>query len=335
MRISNRIKTLLIVFSIVATLCVMIYIIGAKDLKESILALSPFWIGIFFLIYIFVYLIRSYRWQRLLSIENKNIRFETAYRTIHITTFINSVTPARLGELARVYALKKEEDIPSGKTIAKITFEHILDFIAVLAFAAISLLVVLRTKDIPQKSYNIMLVSLVFIVTLMVLAIMLIFFGDSFISKTKRISEKLYNKLSSLYKHFREGMIDLSKRKRIIAQSFVLTLILWIFELLNIYIIAKAMSLDISIWVCIYAGTIAMLTLSIPLLPGGFGSYEAVLASLLVISGISLESALTLALIDHSLRFLYLLCMGPPFMIKTGIKVNKIQKVIENDEYIK
>ncbi len=326
MKLSNRLRTTLIVISTISILLVMIYVVGPSELKKSILALSPAWIALFFLVYFLAYLVRSYRWQKLLNVEQKEISFSTAFRTLHLTYFVNSVTPARLGELARIYALKKEEKIPSGKSIANITVEHILDFIIILTYSAISILYLLHLREIPEKSYTVLGISFVFITLLILLAIFVIFFGDKFISKTKRISEKLYHKLTEVYQHFKEGMLTLSKKKAILTQTCLYTFIIWFFEILNIFIVAKAMGLDISLWICIYAGAIALLTLAVPILPGGFGSYEAVLSSLLVISGISLDKALTLALIDHGLRLIYLLSIGPPFMVKTGINLNKLKK---------
>lgn len=326
MKQKNVLRSLLIAFSTFITFAILIYIIKPQNLRDSILNLSLGWTALFFVVFVFVYALRSYRWKLLLKSEITDISYMIAYRTMHISRFINSVTPARMGEVARLYSLKKEKNLPVGETIGKITVENILDIMILLIFSVLSMMLVLRTQSIPTISFYITIIAFV-VVTIIALGTFLLFYrGNRLITIIARISKKLAAKLSVVHKTFQQGLSDLKTHDKRVGATVALTFVMWFCELLLVYVISRAMSLDIPFWICIYAGSIAILSLTIPLLPGGFGSYEVAMASLLVISGISLESALTLAFIDHALRMFYLLCLGPPFMIKTGVNISNIKK---------
>ncbi len=83
-----------------------------------------------------LYLIRGYKWRLLLRTIGISLPFWQACKIVLMGTFYGMMTPAKSGELARVYFLREQK----AKTIPTVLWDKTMDLFALLLLSGISLL---------------------------------------------------------------------------------------------------------------------------------------------------------------------------------------------------
>ncbi len=71
----------------------------------------------------------SLRWMRIVGY---NTRFRDAFISLIIGLFINNVLPARIGEVARGYALSKRMNIPFTYAVSTVFIDRVFDLLGLL-----------------------------------------------------------------------------------------------------------------------------------------------------------------------------------------------------------
>jgi len=155
-----------------------------KSMK--LITLFVFIIGIFL-----QFFIRAYRWGILLKPYKKKIKLITLYNFTVIGYMLN-LFPGRVGELAKAFMLAKEEKIDKGIGLGSVFLERLIDFLTVVVFFLISLLLIpnLNSKFLNGLKANsfIFLIAVSFIFIILFLLNNKMFFGRvekliTFISK--------------------------------------------------------------------------------------------------------------------------------------------------------
>jgi uncharacterized protein (TIRG00374 family) len=163
------IKTLIVL----SFVFVLLYL-GFKDisLSEILTALKDvnIWVPIAFIFGTFLqFFIRAYRWGILLRPYKSHIPVITLYNFTVIGYMLN-LLPGRVGELAKAFMLAKEEKIDKGVGLASVFLERLIDFLMIVVFFLISLLLIDSTnskflKGLKANSFIFLII--VFIVFLM------------------------------------------------------------------------------------------------------------------------------------------------------------------------
>lgn len=88
----------------------------------------------------FGFVLRAMRWHVLLLPANGRTRFESRFGAVCVGFMANNLLPARLGEFARAFALKRSEGIDMSSGLASLVAERVFDglVLAFFLFATIS-----------------------------------------------------------------------------------------------------------------------------------------------------------------------------------------------------
>src|SRR5690606_5047983 len=79
-------------------------------------------------------LVRAWRWRALLEPVRPGTSFGARFRATMIGFMANNILPARIGEVARVYALRRIEPVPIAASLGSLVVERLLDGVVVIAF---------------------------------------------------------------------------------------------------------------------------------------------------------------------------------------------------------
>jgi len=195
---------ILSVFAVIV-LALLLYYVDPEEYYQA-LRDFPVLLGGAYLAIIFVsYFLRSFRWKELLSTTGFDTSIKFTWRTMHAAWFVNWITPLRIGEMVRLYSAKKNEGISYGANSAAIAIEHIFDLIAILIISCLSLIVTLQLGQVPDNTFFILVLALAAIIGLIVLVLVLLFFGKKVARLAKPISQELYENLLRLHSSFKKG----------------------------------------------------------------------------------------------------------------------------------
>lgn len=220
--------------------------------------------------YIF-FILKVYRWHTIQNFFSKELTFKENYLVWMETIYLSFVTPAKIGDIARVWVLNKWFGIEKKESFYAYFFDRFQDIL----FLVIGALIGLYYIDIIVIRDTAYYIFFVFI-----------FIGyiakDFFISKMQTKFTFLYHKPSNL---------------KFELKVFLINLITYIFYFLQFYFLAQALNIDLNYGFVIGLISLSTLATIVPISIAGLGVREGVFIVLLGTVGIQQESAVILSLL--------------------------------------
>jgi uncharacterized protein (TIRG00374 family) len=99
-------------------------------------------------------------------------------------------------------------------------------------------------------------------------------------------------------------------RRTIVILVITLSAIIWVFTVLRLFIIFQALGYTPSLSMLTLAATVPWIVGLVPLLPGGLGTVDAALVSIFVVFGAPFEIALSAALVERAISFVFSTVFG-------------------------
>ena len=264
-----------------------LFINGIQELIKR-----PFIIGTVGLIYLSAFILRTLAWQSLLSSTTKPKKIHLL-AILHVALLANHALPIKAGEFIRPY-LGHKAGITHGEALVSTLLARLLDTAALLAIAAMLLPL---TLGIDLSTPIIFPAVLILITTGFLL----------WLRKT-HFAPKQSQMINTIWISAQESLKTVSLNKIFIATC--LTIPSWILEAAVVYGAAEALGFDLSIQGAITVTACTILFQIIHLTPGGIGIYEASMTLTLQLLGMPFSEAFTLAVLTHSLKFIYAFLIG-------------------------
>lgn len=227
------------------------------------------------------YVLRAYRWKYTIAQLGYKPDFTLNFLAVSIGYFINLSIP-RSGEVSRALVLKKYQNIPFDKAFGTIIAERIIDFIILLMFILISLVVEYNTLKnfvlvyIPIQKLSV-LIAVGFIGMLAA--------GYFYFYSRWAFILMLKSKIGGL----KEGALSVLKMPEKWA-FLIYTLLIWFSYVLMFYSTTFALkeTETISLGTVLVAFVIGSLIVAFT--NGGFGFFPIIIAKIFFLYGIPLEA---------------------------------------------
>jgi len=269
--------------------------------KDAIANAEGKWIGLALLCFSLDVASRIFRWKLLLNnIAGLTVR-QVAVALI-CGYMVNNLLPARLGELYRADFIKRRYGISRTMVLGTIFFERLMDATAVSIALIVGLVLAwfLGLSNSPILN----MVAIAAISGLLVLAFITIYISQ-FMSFINRF---LPNKLHRFGDDFSSSVATI--RSGNIAIPVGQTIIVYLFEFLTLYMILRAVGIDVGITVTLITlGAIVLSTL-LPTAPGYIGSMQLAFIVSLRPFDISAHHAFAAATIFQIFIFGSIVCAG-------------------------
>ncbi|MDO8643183.1 MAG: lysylphosphatidylglycerol synthase transmembrane domain-containing protein [Candidatus Woesearchaeota archaeon] len=272
--------------------------INISDLADAFSRVTLIGVALGFVLYALGYLIRAVRFYYLLD---KKLGLRVLFFVVCIHNMINSLLPARLGELSYVYLVKKK-NIPLAQSTAGLVLTRIFDLIALIILFLVALFMARATLPVFFK--NLIPVVWVVLGVLIVGSITLIL-CEPWLRRFADSRLQILRMLHSFVHSFR--------REHTCSKIIMLSLssiVLWISQFLMIYFIFWHM-LPVSGWYILIGSLFPILSTVLPVQGiAGFGSIEAAWALAFVMLGLSKEVAIATGFVFHFVIIGYFLVWG-------------------------
>ncbi len=244
----------------------------------------------------------SLRWRFL---TKDKISLLASFEAIGISAFLNFLLPAKAGELSKIVYLKKFYNYRASRAMAVLFMERVFD---VLLLGLLAMLTAIFLLDLEHSAlYS----------TLLVVSIIAGFFLLKFIPLKKVFilvpNKVLRNFLFKTYKYTYE-----LHSKEDLIKNFFYSALVWASYLMTTYLFfvcVAGFELDLGMVLIVFV--ISSVAMSLPLLPGGIGTYQAGVVFALGLYGVGKEEALVSGVVIH------LLMLIPSFLIAWYVFVNK------------
>lgn len=285
--------------------------IRIEDLISTIKNIDITYLILGFFLYILSYLLRGLRFHLLL---NKKISINDLFHVVCVHNMVNSILPARSGELSYIYMLKKYHNKSTGEGVATLLVARVLDFITISLLFFISSLFV---HDFPETFSSIIWLVVSFMVLLAIFLIVLLYAGEFFLRFTDAVFIALKLDKNGLVNFF------LGKSKEIVdsfqniknsgkmMELCIISFIIWFTLYFMNYTLIKSLDINIGFFEVLLASTFVVFMSVLPVQGlGGFGTYEVGWTIGFVGIGLSKELAINSGIVVHIIGVFYYVLLG-------------------------
>ncbi|MFX0117045.1 MAG: lysylphosphatidylglycerol synthase transmembrane domain-containing protein [Candidatus Hodarchaeota archaeon] len=307
----NQSTLVSIILSIIVVFCMIVFI-GLKRISTALSKIqgNPVPILLFLTLFTLAFGLRALRWRAIVP----EAEFSVLLRSLYVAWFFNGITPARLGDAARIYLLKTEESVEIGEGLASVVIDRILDLVCLLAIFPAYLYLTIEGEKLSTASQFFLLATLIVTLAALVSVVLTAWKPNlivTFIEKPIGIlSQNAAKKISQLVWSASKGIRAFGRNRKALTWSLLLSFPIWVLESTSTYLVAQAMGIEeVSFTLCLLAATFAFFAMTIPITPAGWGSFELAIAAVLSLV-LPLESALLVALVDHVIRQVYVALVG-------------------------
>jgi uncharacterized membrane protein YbhN (UPF0104 family) len=273
--------------------------------------------------------IRSARWKLLLSRSAPRAPVFLLLRLEAIGLAMNNVLFMRLGELARGVLAARELAIPVATALASVAVERALDVAALLTLFCAAGFGLPALVD-PSFLHLAALALLAALAAIGVLA-----FAEERLAPGHR-----WERLLRPWPVVHRLVVQLAAGASVLREAVPalkvagLSLLLWAVDGWAYWAGARALGLDAlvdyprSILILSWAGAAA----AIPTAPGGFGSFELAVQTLVKKMGASDQQALAYALFNHMVGYIVITLIGIVFLWQIGLSLGELRAVLEKEK---
>lgn len=323
----NR-KTIAKISAVVITIALVIILLSQIKIADIITTLAdidPLYLIAGFILYICSYFFRASRFKML--IHSKEVKLSDLFAIISVHNMVNSILPARTGELSYIYLAKKTQGIHSSEGIATLITARVFDALAISIIFLFSAIV--SGSEMHVSKINVWL-SGIFVLALVILLFVIILYQGK---KAMVLFEKLINRakvkksrvISFIVNKGYEvtDSFEFIRAKNVFPFVFIASVAIWCSMYAMIFILLVGMGIDINLWMAILGST---LTIVISILPiqgvGEFGTLEGAWTVAFIGLGFTKEVAIVSGFSYHIIRFIYFLILGGYGMYAIRYKKN-------------
>lgn len=285
-----------------------------------------------------IFPLRARRWRTILEPVEERVPFGKLWRSTAIGMMVNNVVPARAGEIARAYALTREEpSIPFSAAFASLAVDRLFDAAVVLGLMALAML----DPRFPQDSDAGRMVAnwagtgTLFLVVLAAMLYMLVFFPARVISLyelfARRVAPRIEARGRELLLAFAAGLGVLRSPRRF-AAVLAWTTLHWLVNALAFWIGFRAVGIGAPFGAALFLQGLIAIGVAIPSSPGFFGVFEALARTGLTVYGVDKTLATSWAIGFHLLSFIPITLLGAWYFARLGLHLGDLAQATDAGE---
>ncbi len=340
-------KTVLLLGISIIILLVMLYFVGIEQVIGALKIANLAIIALAIAVQIFTYFLYTLRWQILNKLADMDVSIMKLLPIVLVGLAVNNITPSGRGggEPVRAYILSKEkEEYSFDETLATVVADRALDTFPFVLLAAITIASMALFFDFDLWLLVIMVLAVIAIVAILIILIYMCInpgFGkrvDGWIIGLvrrfyKKNSEDLENTIHEAIFGFQSTMKLLISNKRGLVYTLTLSFIIWIFEILRVYLVFLAFGANVNFIIIGEVFIVASLVGMIPLLPGGLGAVDGLMILFYSAAGISASVSAAATVIERLISFWMATIVGMVILPHYGSSIlNKISFSSSSEE---
>jgi uncharacterized protein (TIRG00374 family) len=261
------------------------------------------------------YVARTLRWRTILAGASVGSLFEL-FGVLMVGFATNNLLPARLGELARAYLLRRRTGLRKTFVLASIFLERVFDGLALVAV----IVVLSALVDLPGWGREVEAVAAILFVGVAVGVSVLLYRYDLAARIVAFAARPLPGRIGTFavgaFGAFVHGLSSM-RRPGVVAGTSLLSVAVWTIEWAAYFAVASAFNLGLSTVqlaaACAFLLVVVNLGIMLPAAPGYVGTFQFFAVSALAVWGVPREPALAVAIVAHLAQYVLVTGIGLAF----------------------
>jgi len=273
-----------------------------------------------------IFPLRAIRWRVILGPAAPNLPIPPLWRAIAVGMMVNNIYPARLGEIARAYALTRETNrVSLTSAVASLAVDRVFDALTLMLLLVSAMLAPDFPKGMTVAGQPVQRGAAVFAagtLGLFVVLYVIVAFPQRLVrlyaSVVGRVAPKLVERGSTIIHAFSEGLGVLRSPRRFLA-VFGWALIHWLLNAFAFWIGFKALGINVPFSAANFLQGIIAIGVALPSSPGFFGVFEVAAKYGLEVYGVPGGQAVSWAIGFHVLSFIPITLIGLSYFARLGL----------------
>ena len=277
------------------------------------------------------YFVRALRWKVLLHPLKPDTALRSRFAGVSIGFAVNNIFPARLGEIARAFALTRVEPIGLSGSLGSLVVERFLDAIvlatlflvpmALPSFPGAEGLLTGAFGGVLRTTFGLLVVFLLGLVALLI-----------FPEPIVRMAERWFGRLPGVWGPRMVGGLEsflhalkVLRNPVLLIKAVVWSYAFWLWHGLSFWLGFKAFGIDIGFAAAVFTEAVVGFAVAIPAAPGFFGTFQ--LGADLALSGVygvAEPSALAFAFGYHLGGFVPITIIGLYYAWSIGFSISDV-----------
>jgi glycosyltransferase 2 family protein len=275
------------------------------------------------------YTVRTLRWRTLLAGSQVGSPM-SLFGVLMVGFATNNLLPARLGELARAYLLRRQTGLRKTFVLASIFLERIFDGLALVAM----LVILSALIELPGWGREVELFATMLFVGVALGVTILLYRHDLVARLVEIVARPLPTRIGTFavgaFGAFVSGLGTM-RRPDVVIGSSVLSIVVWCIEWCAYIVVASAFSLGLSTAqlaaACAFLLVVVNLGIMLPAAPGYVGTFQFFAVSALAVWGVPREPALAVAIVAHLAQYVLVTAIGLVFFGREHLSLSTVAAV--------
>lgn len=267
-------------------------------------------------------LMGAWRWRWLFYPHHQERSFHALFRALVVGQMVNIVSPLRVGEVARVYALAEHERLTKTHVLATVALEKVLDLFVFGVAIALLLMLMALPGGVRVKTSAQLGVAAAALLTLWFVARFAVPIANRLDPFTRWLPTRLRVAARAALHRVVEGLATLRKPQ---MGAFVLGLsvLLQICSALTNYLLIRAFGFDIPAWSALFLLVLLQVGSVPPSLPGKIGVFNYLVVVGLAVFGIDQTPAFSFSLVLYVVALLPKVLIGSAYVASGSVHVTR------------
>ena len=273
-----------------------------------------------------VFPLRAIRWRVILEPVAPNLPVAQLWRATAVGMMVNNIYPARLGEIARAYALTRETNrVSLTSAVASLAVDRVFDALTLMLLLVAAMLspefprgITIGGQPVQRAAALFAVGALILFVMLYVIVVFPQHLARLYTAMVGRVAPGLVERGSTIIHAFSEGLGVLRSPRRF-AAVFFWALVHWLVNALAFWIGFKAVGIDVPFSAANFLQGIIAIGVALPSSPGFFGVFEAAAKVGLEVYGVTGGLAVSWAIGYHILSFIPITIIGLYYFARLGL----------------
>ncbi len=302
---------------------VMLYFVGIDKIIEALEFADLGLIALAVVVQIFICYLYTVRWRIINGVAKIDVSVKKLLPMTFVGLAFNNITPAGRGggEPVRAYILSRDSGYPMEETFATVVTDRALDTFPFIILAILTIIGVTFYFKVDTWLLVVMIIAVIAIIAVLAILIYMVLnekfsdkVSDFIISLLRRFykknSESLEHKVFEIIKGFQDTLSVMLNKGNIVKYALPLSFVIWIFEILRVYIVFLAFGANVSPIIIGEVFIMASLVGMIPILPGGIGAVDSIMIVFYAMAGISTSISAAATVIERLISFWMVTIIG-------------------------
>jgi uncharacterized protein (TIRG00374 family) len=291
--------------------------VSLAEVWHEIRGVHPVWLAVTIILATLTFPLRTIRWRYLLRLEGEALPLLPLWHATAIGFMANNLLPARAGEVARAYAVRRLTGVRFTTAVASVAVERVLDGIVLVAlltvatwaggFAAGTAVGAVTIGGVVRGA------SMLF-GGLLILALGVVHMPDLALSLVRRVSGLLLpprwsHRIVEIFAGLVQGLEALRRPAHFLVVIFW-SFVVWLAAAASFWAAFRAFDIAVPWPAALMTQALVAFGVAIPSSPGFFGPFEALVRVSLGLYGVPASLAVSLAVGYHVGTFLPITLLG-------------------------